>query len=163
MKGQRWHHFSHLKKNNLRIPAQENSRIVKWQGSSDKESYCLFLDIIMRTTINNLHPRPVYQRGLPSRGPVPRRGSLLVLQLCPDTHRICYQPLARKGVLFSKILHFYTTLQSSLPSTKFKKKTKKTQQQRNKLCSFSLTGMISQKCLWLSKLTEYSNRMWPQV
>lgn len=73
-KGRRWHHFSHLKKNNLRWHAQENSHTVNWQGSADKASYCLFFDIIKRTTVSNLHPRPVYHRGLLSRGASSKKG-----------------------------------------------------------------------------------------
>lgn len=94
-KGRRWHHFSHLKKNNVRLHAQENSHIVKWQGNSDKASHCLFLDIIKRTTISNLHPRPVYPRGAPSCG-ASSKGSLHVLQHCPDYYQNLVSALEQK-------------------------------------------------------------------
>lgn len=35
-KGRGWHLFSHLRKNTLRLHAQDNGHVVKWQGSSDK-------------------------------------------------------------------------------------------------------------------------------
>lgn len=154
-KGRRWHQFSHLRKNNLRLHAQENSHIVKWQGSSDKASYCLFLGIIKRTTISNLHPRPVYQRTPLRWGQFQEGAHSISCSTTPTPARICYQPLTRKGVPFSEILHICTTLHSSLGNFL-------QPNQQNKMCTFSLTGSFPRNVYglgnWLNTVIEFGHR-----
>lgn len=82
--------LSNLRKN-LGLHAQESHHLVKLQGSSDKMQYCLFLDIIMENNSKFI------THDYPPAGPVPRRGSLHVLQHYSNVCQNLLSALEQKG------------------------------------------------------------------